>query len=63
MTLLACLEYEGTVPAVIQLENVPRITSRCHKVCYLRIVNPHDLVKIFLPFRLILKHLLFIYSG
>lgn len=28
LTLRACLEYGGGVPAVIQLENVPRITSR-----------------------------------
>lgn len=28
LTLRACLEYGGSVPAVIQLENVPRITSR-----------------------------------
>ncbi|MNB95458.1 C-5 cytosine-specific DNA methylase [compost metagenome] len=28
ITLQACLEYGGSIPAVIQLENVPRITSR-----------------------------------
>lgn len=28
MALQACLEYGGAIPAVIQLENVPRITSR-----------------------------------
>ncbi|MGW8822246.1 DNA cytosine methyltransferase [Paenibacillus lautus] len=28
ITLQACLEYGGKLPAVIQLENVPRITSR-----------------------------------
>lgn len=28
ITLQACLEYGGELPAVIQLENVPRITSR-----------------------------------
>ncbi|MEK4328937.1 DNA cytosine methyltransferase [Paenibacillus sp. FSL R7-0312] len=28
MALQACLEYGGSIPAVIQLENVPRITSR-----------------------------------
>ncbi|MGG4090614.1 DNA cytosine methyltransferase [Paenibacillus lautus] len=28
ITLQACLEYGGRLPAVIQLENVPRITSR-----------------------------------
>ncbi|MFF2016244.1 DNA cytosine methyltransferase [Paenibacillus sp. NPDC058177] len=28
MALRACLEYGGAIPAVIQLENVPRITSR-----------------------------------
>ncbi|MGF6357122.1 site-specific DNA-cytosine methylase [Paenibacillus sp. 4624] len=28
LTLRACLEYGGSVPAIIQLENVPRITSR-----------------------------------
>ncbi|MFD0868790.1 DNA cytosine methyltransferase [Paenibacillus residui] len=28
MALQACLEYGGSLPAIIQLENVPRITSR-----------------------------------